>query len=243
MARIGPNGPAVGSAALFQRVFHVAGRPCMVFVAGDFSVDQPHRGFGPAFMLQRRILSDIKGKSGCAWLYGIPNDKSRALFTKLGYRTVGCFRKYLKILKVDYVYKKLNITPNVFMKLLGTVIGALSRERFYRRPKGISVESPDAFDSRFDSLWMAVKHQYPVIGERTAAFLTWRYSELSGKTYKIFCLTRDGILAGYVVYLLLDGLCHVVDLLCFRDRRIVECLISEFSLRMRADGIEAISIR
>lgn len=243
LARLEPGGVPVGSGALFPRSYCVGGNMRKVWVAGDFSVDREHRGFGPAFMLQRRILAEIQDREDSAWIYGVPNEKSRPVFAKLGYRTIGELQKYVKVLRSDYVYEKMNITPNFILKYIGKAIGALSRENLYRRPQGISVVTPDVFDSRFDSLWLAAKRRYPIVGERTAAFLKWRYSESSGKMYKIFGLTKDGILSGYVVYLVQDRLCHVADLFCIRDRKIVEYLLAEFSLRMRADGFDAISIR
>src|ERR1700739_1060549 len=65
-------GEAVGMTALFPRKVRIEGRDQMAAVAGDFVVNREHRTLGPALMLQKAVVEDLK-KHDFDLVYGFPN--------------------------------------------------------------------------------------------------------------------------------------------------------------------------
>ncbi len=65
------------------------------------------------------------------------------------------------------------------------------------RSRGLTVLWLDEFDPRFDRLWEQRGRGYPVMCERTSAFLRWRFAR---DQYRIMALVRaNGDLAAYAV--------------------------------------------
>jgi hypothetical protein len=68
-------------------------------------------------------------------------------------------------------------------------------------PNGMRLKKIRLFDKRFDALWDRVKDDYPIMVERTSAYLNWRYADAPHKKYEIVCLedTVSKQLAAYAV--------------------------------------------
>lgn len=235
-----PSGRYVGAASLYPRVVYVKGEPRNVWVAGDYSVNVDHRGTGLAIMILKKLDRDLRENDKYTWLYGIPNRKSRPLFYRAGCKRLGYHHKYVKVISAEYLIRKTRIKSRIASAPLDWAIRLWSRESRYVRPQGISAVCIDGFDDRFDLLWKTVRFQYPIIGERTARFLRWRYSDESGKKYSIFALCRNDELIGYVVFYVRSQSCFVDDILCHRDLSVAGMLTAEFSRFCRESGFESI---
>jgi len=84
---------------------------------------------------------------------------------------------------------------------------------FLHDPNVISVES---FDKEWDSVWEgSLKKKYDIIINRSSEYLNWRFCNILGASYSIFCYKEDSIL-GYIVLRIEKGnefrACRVVDL-------------------------------
>jgi len=246
LARDIVSGKMVGTGALFPRQVFLNGQVFMAGVVGDFAVERAHRGYGPAFQLQRAILSWAR-EGNIQFIYGVPNELSERLFLRIGYRELGGYNRYVKILKIEYKTGKSILhlpTGNRSSSIFDYGLRRFSRERRYRRPSSIDVEFPEEFDSRFDRLWAEVSRDFKFLGVRDSTFLNWRYKLSPFQDYKIFTIVRTrGDIVGYIVYYIRENVAYIADILFLPSEKILDALLSEFSLYMRGKGIGSISIR
>lgn len=235
----------VGSGALFSRKILIKGHKVYVGIAGDFVIEKKHRSLGPALKLQKTIQESIE-RNNLSFIYGIPNKLSEMLFLKIGYKKVGEFKRFVKIIKAEYKTKK-NLQPSFLTKLFSEVINFIikfvSKETNYKKSLNYSIEMPNYFDGRFDRLWEKIPKESKIIGERTSEFLNWRYKHSPDKFYKIFCLVglEENIL-GYIIYHILENMCYISDISFIASEGVLDSLLAEFSLFSRRSGFGSISI-
>lgn len=236
----------VGSASLFPRRLLINEEPTYGAIAGDFAIDKNHRGFGPAFKLQREILSKVN-EYGYNFLYGIPNELSRAFFLRIGYKKIGNFNRYIKLLKTENVpseYLSGYLRSKIFLKIIDFINGIFSKEKRIKNEFGYSIEMPIRFDERFDILWKKASKQFNIIGERSSRFLNWRYKQSSTYDYKIFCILNDKKeLVGYLVYFVKENIVHLVDMLFLLSDDLINFLLAKFIIHIKSKGIGAIVVR
>jgi len=246
LAKCEQSNSAVGSAALFPRKLFINGEPTYAAIAGDFAIDERHRAYGPALKLQREIQSRASD-TGFRFIYGAPNDLSRMFFLRIGYKEIGKFKRYIKLIKTEKVPKEYLppiLQHKIVSKMVDLVTSIISKEQRYKKNFKYSVEMPEFFDERFDIFWKKASKQFNIIGERTTNFLNWRYKQSSSQEYKIFCILDDEKdIAGYLVYFLKDNICHVVDMLFITSEDVLNSLLAEFSLYARANEMGSIVIR
>jgi len=235
-----------GSAALFPRKWFVNGKPTCAAVAGDFAIDKKHRGFGPAFKLQKEILSRARD-AGFSFIYGVPNELSRAFFLRIGYIEIGKFKRYIKPIKTEKVSKEYLpqiLQHKIVLKMADLVTSIISKEQRYTKNDKYAVEMPEYFDERFDALWKDISKQFIIIGERTAQFLNWRFKQPSAQRYDIFCIVDENKeLAGYIVYCIKENICHVADMLFKSSEETIISLLAEFTRHIKTKDVGAIVIR
>ncbi|MFQ5736280.1 MAG: GNAT family N-acetyltransferase [Thermodesulfobacteriota bacterium] len=247
VARLGSTGEIVGSCAIFLRDITVNGTPAKAGIAGDFAVDKKHRTFGPAIAMQKSLLASL-GDEGVDIVYSIPNESSGPLLARLGYREIGKYHRYVKLLKAEYRENR-NILPSAFKGIASGIadltLKTISKEFRYRRPGAVAVETPESFDARFDELSAAAGERPGIVGARGSSFLNWRYNESDYRDYRVFAVTGEaGALLGYIVYYKDENVAYVADMLCDPDRSdAVKVLFSEFCIRMRGDSVGSVSIR
>jgi hypothetical protein len=107
----------------------------------------------------------------------------------------------------------------------------------------VDSELVDAADGRFDDLWARARHDL-VLGERSSAYLNWRYAELGTLKYRFFCMLdrRDGRLLGYAVYTVRKNKVDVADLFCEDFEGTLDVLLLEFCQAMRRAGHVAVGM-
>jgi hypothetical protein len=246
----------VGMAAMFPTQLRVGGELAPAVITGDFAVDEGHRAFGPAIELQRACLGAL-AESEYVCAYGSPNVLAEPIIERVGYEDLGRLTRFVKVLRgqvaVDqYVRRRrlAGIASRASSVVLDPLLSVVSRERLHRRPAGLRVERPDAFDDRFADLWRTAARRQRVTTERSAALLNWKFERNGGReaggagpSYSIFALARaDGAIVGYVVYRLKEEVRHIVDILALPSRRTADALLSEFILDARNENAAAISM-
>lgn len=238
----------VGMAALLPASLRVSGRLVRGGMAGDFAVDESHRGLGPAIPLQKSVLSHLSETDTC-FVYGTPNEASERLFHRLGYTDLGRFTRFVKPFRVGFAVRRHTRRPRLaaIASLADPVLALISRERRYRRSGRFSTEKPAMFDARFAALWETAGRQHTVMGERSCELLNWRYgcSAAPGGEgrYSIFALvSAENEAVGYIVFSRRDEIRHVVDIVCLESQAVVDALLSEFLLDAREDGAAAIGV-
>lgn len=179
LARHEPSKTFIGTAALFPRVITVKGKPVYAAIAGDFAVDKNHRNLRPALALQNEIKSKIRS-TGFKFIYSLPNEQSKGIFIRMGYKKMGEFTRFVKPLKSEYKshqYLQSFLEIKMLAGIADIFIKWLSKEKYYKTTLKYSIEIPDTFDDRFDEFWNNLPKHSVVIGERTSAFLNWRYMQ------------------------------------------------------------------
>jgi len=98
-------------------------------------------------------------------------------------------------------------------------------------------------DGRFDELWARAQPRY-IVGERTAAYLNWRYADFKTADYRFFCVTdrSDGRLIGYAIYTLQGNKVVIADLFCDDLDASFDLVMLKLSERMRREGHDALGL-
>ena len=78
-------------------------------------------------------------------------------------------------------------------------IAALFFRRRERSGHGIDVSEVESSDSRLAVLWQKVRDKYPLMVVRDQDFLSWRFSKVSDREYRILLAEVEGEVAGYIV--------------------------------------------
>jgi hypothetical protein len=202
----------IGCASVAPSTRYVHERPIRIGTAIDFTVAAQHRTAGAALALQRALTGEGR-RAGFDCLVGKPNSKAFPVLSRIGYRRVGDCRNWVKPLLQNPETDE------------------------WADPRYLD-ERVSAADERFDRLWNSVKARGPV-GEKTAAYLNWRYLAFKELNYELYCLVHrsDRRLAGYVVYARMDKGAFIAELLCEDlSGPIVEDLLLGFASRMRREG-------
>lgn len=235
----------VGFGALFPRKFLINGKLVYTAIAGDFGINREHRVYGPALKLQQSIQTSVKGNT-FKFIYGFPNNLAKALLLRIGYEEIGRFKRFVKILKTEYRFKKYlppSFITKIFSKVIDFIIKVLSTEVRFKRSLKVSIEMPEFFDKRFDVFWKKVLKQFNIIGERNSKFLNWRYIQSPAYDYKIFCVINERKdITGYVIYYVESNMCHIVDMLSINSERILDLLLMKFINYSRQKDIGSISL-
>jgi Acetyltransferase (GNAT) domain len=209
----------IGCASLVPSHRYVHGHLIRVGMAIDFTVASKHRSAGAALAMQRALTRESR-LAGFECLIGKPNKKAFPVLSRVGYRRTGDCRSWA-------------------MPLPAAV--PLDRETSSR----FSDELVSAADERFDELFHTIKSRCPIVGEKSAAYLNWRYIAFRELRYGLYCLVRRDSprLAGYIVYAVMDKGAFIAELLsddCFGP--VVGDLLLGFASRMRAEGHEWIAL-
>lgn len=185
-----PDGTAqiVGSCGVGTRRVFAAGRPLTAALFADFTVDKAHRTLMPALILQRALCAYATTAHDLA--YAFPNDAAVGIFNRIGFQTIGRARRYVKVLRSASLVKR-HIPWGPAASVAGAVVdGALMAKDLVtaggrRRFRVEWLEDPD---DRFDRLWEHARTKWPVIGDRSAQFLRWRFTGRPGVPARLAAL-------------------------------------------------------
>jgi len=207
---------AVGSVGLMRRSFHVNTRPVTAGQAVDMNVDQAHRSLGPALQLQRTAI-EASREQDLPFVYALCDRRSQLVLRRAGYHLVGDVGRWVKpltsepLLSQSIPWKRLRRPACKIADLAMRLGGA---ELWQQRPKGTRVEVVDRFDERFDRLWRDATERLPILGERSAEFLNWRFADAPDIRYRALTLSDgDGRLRSYLIYHFEGATAHVADFL------------------------------
>lgn len=242
------DGEAVGCAGIGTRRFVLTGAKLRGALLCDFAVDREHRTGLPALVLQRAVTRLVQKDHDFA--YGFPNAAAVAVFRRVGFQQLGQMRRYVHLLRHgDYLAR---IAPRPFLgraaALLPDLAFALRDALRDRRPPpalALVTLGRAEVDERFDQLFEEQRHHHPILGQRGAAFLRWRFFDRpGGEPHEIAALIdrdRGDRLCAYAV-LQMDrdeGRVHLRDL--FGGE--LALLLQRLAPALRRRGFEAMSAR
>jgi hypothetical protein len=237
-------------AAIFPTQLRVFGELVPAAIAGDFAVDDGHRGLGPAVPLQRAAVAAL-ADHGLSCAYGYPNEHSEPITRRVGYADLGRLTRFVKVMRSrvvveHYVHSRrlARLAAGVSRLAVDPLLSVVSRERLQRRRSALRVERPAAFDDRFSDVWKTARRQDTITSERNPGLLNWRYETArEGGIYRIFALVGpDEQVAGYAVYRVRNGIRHIIDIVFQPSAEVLDVLLAELIRDARRDGAVAISL-
>jgi hypothetical protein len=256
---LSPAAQVIGCGSLFPRRMWLGERMVHGGVLADFAVDRQHRLAGPAITIQRAIVKGSRD-SGFDFVYGWPNAKSVAVVKRVGYAAIGETKSWVKPLRTERKLGEVlapglaRVSPRlerfapaaarVGAPLLNRALWANDWRMLAPRLVDVRTEIVERADRRFDELWQRGRAAMPyVTGERTSAYLNWRYAEFTTARYRFLVLVerRSGRLTGYVAWHVRGDAAFVADLFCDGLEWVDELLIA-CAIAVRKDGVRSLSL-
>lgn len=181
----------VGTAGLALRSFFAGGPAFRVGLLADLAVDRPHRTALPAIRLIREVHRQARER--CDLIYGYPNSAADSVFLRCGYRKLGTMQRYAAVLHyAPYVRRMLDmpLLPELAGAELDVLRMGMRAPRLLRAALRFRLEWLHDVDARFDHLWQRARHEYPLVGQRDARFLRWRFLTHPTDRFAIAALTE-----------------------------------------------------
>ncbi len=234
----------VGCGTYFPRYVSVDGEDVRAGVLCDFAVHKSHRIAGAAIAVQRG-LAKSSWPGGYKLLFGFPNQGSFAVCKRVGYQVVGSTTTWVKPIRSGYKVGELSLAPflvNPARVLADAVLAVADRCISLAVGGDFSVEEVDVPDARFEALWRRARPRRGIAGERTQAYLEWRYARFTTARYRFFCITKSSgrEIAGYAVYSVEDNHAIVQDVFCEDLEHTASELLVALAQHLRPKGIGSI---
>lgn len=240
------SGEIVGCGSFFRRAAWIAGRSIRAGVLCDFAVTRAHRVGGGAVAIQRALV-DAARAEGVELLFGHPNEKSIAVFRRVGYHVVGEATAWAKPLVCPHAVGDMLRWKDAaaFAAVpIDAALRALDRVRAVGSPLRVRGELIRRADERVDALWKRGRTDSRIVGEQTAAYLAWRYERATTAKYRMFGVfpPEDGRLLAFAVYTTDGRKAAVCDLFGEHLETSAEPLLLHLSEHLRSQGLESVSL-
>ncbi|RMH40659.1 MAG: hypothetical protein D6689_13150 [Deltaproteobacteria bacterium] len=255
------SGAVIGCAsALPRRLADRAGSGARAGMLCDFAIRRDHRTAGPAIAMQRRLAQD-SAAAGFDLLFGYPNDAALPIFKRLRWTVVGKARTWVRPLRTEAALRDrleraaADRAPRA-APLLQPAIAPVARiggavadaallagqaRRALRRPRAIRTEVVPRADERFDALWRRARPP-GLTGDKTSAFLQWRYAEFPTAAHRLVAVTgRGGDLLGFAACAVEDDVAVLCDLHCDWDADLDWVLLGVCD-RLRREGLRSLYV-
>jgi len=152
-------------------------------------VDSQYRNQG----IFSKLLSSTNSlalKNEVSSFYGIPNESIFKLYLKNNFVRLSSLPLYCMPLKPS---KYFNSPVGVFVKLFD----------LFWRPKTVENSNVEEFNGNFtkefEKIGKKLEERVPIMVQRSAKFLQWRYRDHPTRKYKIFILKEDSELKGFLI--------------------------------------------
>lgn len=240
----GPGGETVGALSLIPRRFAIDGKPCLVGVLGDISVAREWRGRGVAPLMYRHLagLDEVRRLAACIVL---PNEGAARSLAKAGWSAIATLQRHAKLIDAGARFR--GRRPAWAWRAAGALANGSARAWYPDlRPRDANryaYSLLDAPDERFDELWDRIEKRGTAMSFRDRAHLSWRYARHPSRTYRLFALTRDGALAGYVIYHTSGSDCHIDDWLATDAPTSTDLMAFFCAFARRGNDIATVSLR
>ena len=243
VAECNKTGEIIGVSAAFPRIIDVNGEKVLCSNCGDFSIHQAFRTFGPAMKLRLASMKMVD-QGGLPFIYSYPVDRMKAVNLRVGHTHLGEMRQFTKILKIDpylsaplrgtWVAKSLGWGMNAYLTLqTGGFLKNSSCE--------LEVHTQLPEKTPFSDLMEKLKYDYPVLGQRDAAYLQWRFWDNPDLDPSILILYCRGELVGYVIYVCKNHILTIKDILCTPDHSIINELLNHVTDVAHQLGVNVIT--
>lgn len=239
------TGDVAGFTSALPRLMYVFGEEMICWNCCDFSINKKYRTIGVAIKL-RRAAKECVDNNIVPFFYAHPNDKMKLIHMKVGHKEIGKMVRFAKVLKVDRKVQKL-VKNHIILNCLSSIGNVLLRltDKKYKHNSHyefkIYKNSDFRFDDQFDRLFKERADSKSIYGVRSSKYLNWRYIDnplYSTETAKIKIKDR---LAGYVIYLIEDGVAVLKDVFSIENEEVQRNLIGNWIKYLRDREIHSIS--
>ena len=168
----------------------------------DIAVDAQHRTLGPALKMIKNALGSEE--QNFVIYYAFPNEKSETIFKRIGFKELGQFKRFVKVLRFNKYLQKHVSQPiaNIIAAILNA--GAYLKDWFmlFIVRRTFRGELVTRFDKRFDDLWDDSNRTSDIIANRDAKSLQWYFGANPIYDTKTFVAINnaDDSYIGYVVF-------------------------------------------
>jgi GNAT superfamily N-acetyltransferase len=210
----------VGHLADLPKRFSVQGKVVLGTLTHDMMVHPDYRRRGISTAMARYAIHKIEREKGLFMTaYSIREESLNSLL-KTGWKAV--LKLPVLVFPIRFhaiVNRYLGFQP---MSLL---IGGMARCFYFflfgwrrkRKSKGVEIERVNELDEKYDRFWEKAISLYPIMGNRSRSYLTWRYLRHPTRSYVIYRALQKGEMKGYIVL-------RRVELLRFNSAVIVDLL-------------------
>lgn len=156
----------------------------------NLMVDRSCRALGLGAVLVRECQKDFLIMTGTDY-----NPKTAPMYRRLGnWFEMGDLHRFLFIVDPEKVALLENPdAPEIHkFKLLTATFSPWTTGAF-------QVQEVRLFDAEVEVFWGRVRSRYPIIVERTALYLNWRYAHHPLLDYRILIIRKAGVMVGYLV--------------------------------------------
>lgn len=210
----------IGHLADLPKRFSVQGEVVLGTLTHEMMVHPDYRRKGISTATARYAIHKIEKEKGLFMTaYSVRKESVNSLI-KAGWKAV--VRLPVLVFPIRFqgiVNRYLCFQPASFL------IGAIARFFYFllfgwrkkRERKGVEIERVNELDEQFDSFWEKAISLYPIMGNRSRSYLTWRYLRHPTRSYVIYRALQKGEMKGYIVL-------RKVELLRFNSAVIVDLL-------------------
>lgn len=240
------SGELVGCGSVYPRSLTAGGSHLLAGVLADFAVSPTHRSGAAALLIQRALVRGTGVQPELSLIYGLPNEAALPVFRRIGYKTIGRRRSWVKPLRAGYKLREYVPGASIARVAAFPVDSYLTAadERRARRFRPTQSLVLDHADGRFDELWRRGSPSYTLAGERTAEYLNWRYATRASRPRQFFCVHEPGAsdLLGYVVFSTQGNKILVNDLFALDPEETAERVLLRFTSDMRREGRDSVFV-
>ncbi|GAB6098058.1 hypothetical protein JCM14469_43130 [Desulfatiferula olefinivorans] len=239
------NSEIVGYCSNFPRLLNANGKDYKVGTSIDFIVREDHRVFGPALKMQRETIKKSLA-AGYDINIGLPNEPSRGVFKRIGFKPLGKMKNFSKILESEG--KFIQYTKSKFLAyLLGFLVDRWFLfsdlfKLFLIKNYKYLFKTLDTCNSDFDEFCNNAKESVYLMFKKDSSYLNWRYADCKSFDYKFYCIykKKNKKLLGFIVYYIEKNNSTIVDMSFIKPGVIVQALLLSYSMSMRKIGTKSI---
>lgn len=191
----------VGCLSLMSRKFSISGQDVLCGINCDIVVTKRHRTLGPAVILLESLIKECKDY-GFKALLAMPNNMSRPIFVRAGYKGFGAVCRWSKLIRTEEKLK--TKIENVFLRKIAAglidfflrwALGGI-QQCFY----GYLGNKLKVVNTPLDRLAIDFDKDEIRAEECSCAYLKWRFARVGGDGACVYSLYRGDALFGFVVY-------------------------------------------
>jgi GNAT superfamily N-acetyltransferase len=237
-------GKIVGHLADLPKRFSVQGEVVLGTLTHDMMVHPDYRRRGISVATARYGIDKVKKENGLFMTAYSVREESLNSLIKAGWRVV----VKLPVLVFPIRFQGI-VNRYLRFQPASLLIGAVVRFFYFllfgwrrkRKRKGVAIERVYDLDEQFDRFWGKATSLYPIMGNRSRSYLTWRYLRHPTRNYCIYRALQNGEMKGYIVLrkveLLEFNSAVIVDLLALDEASFSE-LVEKGVEHSRREGVD-----